>query len=57
MAQERDKERKKASRVESSSVAISMKPLGWPAKLRENMKYGIDSYLKQAWKEILAILS
>ena len=57
MAKERDKECKKASRVKSSSIAIPMKPLGWPAKLRANMKYGIDSYLKQASKEILAILS
>ena len=48
MAKERDKECKKASRVESSSITIPMKPLGWPAKLRANVRYGIDSYLKQA---------
>ena len=48
MAKERDKECKKASRVESSSIAIPMNPLGWPAKLRENVNYGTDSYLEQA---------
>ena len=48
MAKERDKECKKGSRVESSSIAIPMNPLGWPAKLRANVRYGIDSYLKQA---------